>query len=262
MNTHGTSGPALAGRIALVTGGAGGLGAVLCRALAARGATVIACDVDEEGLQRVAAVNIVEQSSSDESNDETSGGIHALRMNLADAQDIQRGVQTVLREHGGVDILIHAAVRHFAGDDGHEGRAFVHHSPQQVMETLAVNVTGPTLLAQLLCQGMIERRWGRIVLVGSMHRSGTPGLVMYAAGKAFLNTLARGLFLELREHNIVAAVANPGGMNTRLHGFRYPWMLDPAVVAETIVNLLTLPDGVAALSFEMVPHDPEHPDAF
>jgi NAD(P)-dependent dehydrogenase (short-subunit alcohol dehydrogenase family) len=183
-------------------------------------------------------------------------------MNLADAEDIQRGVPTVLREHGGVDILIHAAVRHFAGDDGHEGRAFAHHSPQQVMETLAVNVTGPTLLTQLLCQGMSERRWGRIVLVGSMHRSGTPGLVMYAAGKAFLNTLARGLFLELREHNIVVSVANPGGMNTALHGFRYPWMLDPAVVAETIVGFLELPEGVAALSFEMVPHDPEHPDAF
>lgn len=235
----------LEGRVALVTGAAGGLGGALCRALASRGATVVACDVNEDGLQRVAGENV-----------------HPLRMDLADTEDIQRGVETVTREHGGADILVHAAVRHFAGEDGGEARAFVRHSPAQVTETLATNIVGPTLLAQLLCGGMIERRWGRIVLVGSMHRSGTPGLVMYAAGKAFLNTLARGLFLELREHNIVAAVANPGGMNTGLHGFRYPWMLDPAIVAETIVSHLALPEGVAALSFEMVPHHPEHPDAF
>jgi hypothetical protein len=39
-------------------------------------------------------------------------------------------------------------------------------------------------------------------------------------------------------------------------------MLDPAVVAETIVEHLALPGGVAVLSFEMVPHHPEHPDTF
>jgi NAD(P)-dependent dehydrogenase (short-subunit alcohol dehydrogenase family) len=238
----------LNGRIALVTGAAGGLGGALCHALARRGVNVVACDVDLPGLQRLA--------------DESRGGIVGWRMDLADPEDIQRGVASITAAHGAIDILIHAAVRHFPNDDGSEARPFVAHSVAQVLETVAVAVTGPTLLTQLVCQSMVQRRTGQIVLTGSMHRSGSAGLVMYAAAKAYLNAFARGLFLELREHNIVTSVANPGGMHTALHGYRYPWMLDPAVVAETIVGHLALPEGVALLSFEMVPHDPAHPDLF
>ncbi len=235
------------GCIALVTGAAGGLGSALTHVLVRRGLKVIACDVDMTGLQRLA---------------DASEAIVPWRMNLADPEDIQRSVAEITRLHGEVDILIHTAVRHFANDAGHETRSFVDHTSAQLMETLAVAVTGPTLLTQLICRRMVQRRRGRIVLTGSMHRSGSAGLVMYSAAKAYINALARGLFLELREHNIVTMVANPGGMHTGLHGYRYPWMLDPVVVAETIVGHLDLPGGVAVLSFEMVPHDPAHPDSF
>lgn len=85
---------------------------------------------------------------------------------------------------------------------------------------------------------------------------------MYAAAKAYINALARGLFLELREYDIISSVANPGGMNTSLHWHRHSWMLDPSVVAETIVQQIALPSNVALLSFDMVPHDPAHPDGF
>jgi 2,3-dihydro-2,3-dihydroxybenzoate dehydrogenase len=223
----------LRGRLALVTGAAGGLGGALVRSLSQRGATVVACDVDTGRLGRL-----------------ESGRVHPWRMDLSDPEDIQRGLQAIAAEH------------HFAGDDGDEPRAFVDHSPSQVLETLAVAVTGPTLLTQLVCKRMVERRSGRIVLTGSMHRTGAAGLVMYSAAKAYVNALARGLFLELREYDVVTSVANPGGMHTALHRHRHPWMLDPAVVAETIVEQLALPGGVAVLSFEMVPHHPEHPDSF
>jgi NAD(P)-dependent dehydrogenase (short-subunit alcohol dehydrogenase family) len=232
-------------RLALVTGAAGGLGSALVRSLSQRGTAVVACDVDTASLGRL-----------------ESGRVHPWRMDLSDPEDIQRSLQAITAKHGDVDILIHAAVRHFAGDDGNEPRDFVNHSPSQVLETLAVAVTGPTLLTQLVCKRMIERRFGRIVLTGSMHRTGTAGLVMYSAAKAYINALARGLFFELREYDVITSVANPGGMHTALHRHRYPWMLDPAVVADTIVEYLALPGGVAVLSFEMVPHHPEHPDTF
>lgn len=241
----------LAGRTALVTGAAGGLGGALTLALSSRGAKVIACDVNTDGLSGL------------QSGEGSEGGtIHAQRMNLADPEDVQRGVEAILREHGSVDILIHTALRHFAGDDGNELREFANHSPAQVLETLGVSIIGPTLLTQLLCKGMIERWWGRIVLTGSMHRAGAAGLVMYTAAKSYINTLARALFLELRDYNVVTSVVNPGGMNTALHGYRYPWMLEPASVAELILDHLSLPERVAVLSFDVVPHDPEHPDLF
>ncbi len=221
------------------------MGGALVRSLSQRGAAVVACDVDTGGLGRL-----------------KSSRVHPWRMDLADPEDIQRSLRSIVAEHGEIDILIHAAVRHFAGDNGDELRDFVNHSTSQVLETLAVAVTGPTLLTQLVCKRMVERRSGRIVLTGSMHRTGTAGLVMYSAAKAYINALARGLFLELREYDVITSVANPGGMHTALHRHRYPWMLDPAVVAETIVEHLVLPGGVALLSFEMVPHHPEYPDTF
>ena len=242
---------ALRGQVALVTGAAGGLGSALVRSLARHGAVVVACDVDDEGLQRV----------KDAAHGDGAGAVHPRHLDLADPEEIQRSVAVITAEHGDIDLLIHAAVRHFPGAVGKEARPFVEHSPAQVLETLAVAVTGPTLLTQLVCQRMVERRRGRIVLTGSMQRHGAAGIVMYAAAKAYVNALARGLFLELREYGIVASVANPGGMNTGLHWHRHGWMLDPAVVAETIVQQLTLPSNVAVLSFEIVPHDPAHPDA-
>lgn len=238
---------ALAGQVALVTGGAGGLGGALVRSLARQGATVIACDVDPEGLTRLAEARL--------------SNVHPRRLDLTDPHDIERGVVGITAEHDDLDILIHAAVRHFPSEVGKELRPFVDHSPAQVLETLAVAVTGPTLLTQLVCKRMVQRRRGRIVFTGSMLRQGTAGIVMYAAAKAYVTALARGLFLELREHNIVAAVAHPGGMNTGLHWHRHGWMLDPTVVADAIVQHLLLPGNVAVLSFEMVPNDSEHPDA-
>jgi NAD(P)-dependent dehydrogenase (short-subunit alcohol dehydrogenase family) len=238
----------LKGRVALVTGAAGGLGSALAQALARRGATVLAADVD------IAALHSMHNGAE--------ASIEPLYLNLTEPRDIVRCVETITRERGRVDILAHTAIRHFAGDDGHELRPFTDHSVEQVLETLAVSVTGPTLLTQLVCRGMLERRSGSIVFTGSMHRTGTAGIAMYTAAKAYVNTLARALFLELREHNITTLVANPGGMHTNLHGYRYPWMLDPVVVAEAIANQLMLPEGVAVLSFEIVPHDPENPDGF
>ncbi len=238
----------LAGQLALVTGAAGGLGAALTIALAANGATVVACDVNVEVLDQVASG--------------AGGRVHPQMMDLRDPEQIQRCVSEVTEQHGDIDIVAHAAIRHFAADDGNELRAFTNHTPTQVLETLAVAITGPTLLTQLVAQRMVARRTGRIVFTGSMHRNGAAGLAMYAAAKAYLNTLARGLFLELREYDVTTMVSNPGGMHTGLHQHRYPWMLDPAIVADTIVGTLLQPRNVALLSFDMVPHNVEHPDGF
>jgi 2,3-dihydro-2,3-dihydroxybenzoate dehydrogenase len=237
----------LDGQIAVVTGAAGGLGSALVRSLVRRNAIVAGCDLNIEKIPNV---------SSD------GGVVYPYRLDMRDPGDIERGIEAITTNHGNVDILIHAAVRHFPSEVGKEARPFIDHSPAQVLETLAVAVTGPTLLTQLVCKKMVERGTGRIVFTGSMHRNGTAGLVMYAAAKAYINALARGLFLELREYDIISSVANPGGMNTGLHWHRHSWMLDPSIVAETIVQQIVLPSNVALLSFDMVPHDPAHPDGF
>ncbi len=248
MSEPSTAEQPLRGQVALVTGAAGGLGSALTTQLAQHGATVMACDVNRAGIDQIAS--------------QFPSLVSPQFLDLSDPDEIQRCTADIHRQHEHVDILIHAAIRHFAGDDRSEVRAFTDHTPAQLLETLAVAITGPTLLTKLVAERMVARRAGRIVFTGSMHRTGTAGLAMYAAAKAYLNALARGLFLELREHDITTLVCNPGGMHTGLHQHRYPWMLNPSIVAETVVNSLLLPGDVAMLSFDMVPHHVEHPDSF
>ena len=93
----------LQGKVALVTGAAGGLGAALATALATRGATVIACDVDLEALDR-----LVPQAGR---------RVHPQLMDLRDPDQIQRCFSDVTRDYGEIDIVAHTAIRHFGGDD-------------------------------------------------------------------------------------------------------------------------------------------------
>ncbi len=231
--------PSLAVQVTVVTGAAGGFRSALAHALARRGVLVIACDVDDEGLERLSSVG--------------DGSIHAKRVDLTDPADIEVTVERIATEHGDINILIHTAIRHVPDAVGKEARVFADHTPAQVPETLAVAITGPTLPTQLVSRQMVDRGNGRIAFTGSMHQTGTAGLVMYAAAKASINALAQGLFLELRDHDIITTIANPGGMNTDLHWHRHSWMLDPAVVAETILRQIALLGSIALPGFDKVP---------
>ncbi|MER6170174.1 SDR family NAD(P)-dependent oxidoreductase [Streptosporangium sp. NPDC001681] len=197
----------LDGRTAVVTGGAGAIGAAVCRDLAALGAGVVVADVDESGAAAIA----------DELNSESIGlgpgagaprgpraPATALRVDLADPASIE----DFCGRAGPVDILVNNAGVSIV-------EPFVTGDPAGWELMWRVNLRAPMLLTRLLLPGMIERGWGRLVFVSSDGaRAGSGGEGAYAATKAGLFGLAKTLAREAARGNVTSNVVCPGPTDT------------------------------------------------
>ncbi|MET9337714.1 SDR family NAD(P)-dependent oxidoreductase [Nonomuraea sp. NPDC003727] len=181
----------LDGRTAVVTGGAGAIGAAICADLAALGARVVVADVNEEGAAEVA-------------RSLPGGSGTAGRVDLADPDSITAFCGSA----GPVDILVNNAgvsiVEPFtAGDPAHWDLMWL------------VNLRAPMLMTKLLLPGMVERGWGRLVFVSSDGaRAGSGGEGAYAATKAGLFGLAKTLAREAARGQVTSNVVCPGPTDT------------------------------------------------
>lgn len=176
-------------RLALVTGGGRGYGAVVARQLAGAGFTVA---VLGRSLDAVAAV-------ADE-----IGGI-AIRGDVLDSEQIGDAVGSLVEEHGPVDLLVNNA-----GVGGTLGLAW-EVDPDDWWRTFEVNVRGTHLVTRAVLPGMIERRSGRIISVAS-HAGvarwpfGSP----YSTSKAALIKYGENLAAEVRRFGITVLSFHPG----------------------------------------------------
>lgn len=185
----------LAGRTALVTGGAGGIGSHICRDLAALGARVLVVDVNAAGARKVA----------DDLPD-----AEAYVVDLARPESISELVATVLEAEGGVDVLVNNA-----GWDRVE--PFLDNDPSVWDKLIAINFRAPVQLTQAFLPGQVERSWGRLVYVSSdAARNGSKGEAVYAGCKAgllgFMKTIAR----EVARAGITSNAVCPGPSDTPL----------------------------------------------
>jgi 2-hydroxycyclohexanecarboxyl-CoA dehydrogenase len=180
----------LEGRIALVTGGASGIGAAIARRLAAEGARVTIGDVDSEGAAHVAAEIDAEATPLDVTDPESARGV----------------VDAV----GGVDVLVNNA-----GTD--EFGFFTQTDPGLWERLLAVNLKGVFACTHAVLPGMQQAGYGRIVNIASeAGRVGSKGSAVYSAAKggviAFTKTIAR----ENARYGITANAIAPGPIDTPL----------------------------------------------
>src|SRR3954471_5039191 len=174
----------IAGRTALVTGAAGGLGERLARVLAAEGARVVLSGRNEAALSALA---------------EELGG-RALVADLARRDDVHR----LAREAGEVDILVNNAGIELT-------KRYLDMSDGDLDRMVAVNLTAPMLLTRDLLGGMLARGRGHVVFIASM--SGKVGVSCnepYAATKAGLIGLTRSLRAEFRDAPVGFSVVSPG----------------------------------------------------
>src|SRR3954453_17402963 len=181
---------ALHGRKALITGATGGIGGAIARALHAQGATVALSGTRRDALDALAS--------------DLGERVHMIEANLSDKDSIEALVPAAEAVMGGLDILVNNAG--ITRDN-----LFLRMKDEEWGGVLAVNLTAAFRLSRAAVKGMMRRRHGRIVNIGSVVGStGNPGQGNYAAAKAGLIGLSKALAAEVASRNITVNVVAPG----------------------------------------------------
>jgi 3-oxoacyl-[acyl-carrier protein] reductase len=183
----------LEGHVAVVTGGARGIGAATCRRLAEDGAAVVPFDLDREGAESVAG--------------KLPYGGMGLHCDITDEDEIAGAVSKVMERYGRIDILVNNA--------GVTRDAMFHKMQRSDWDTvLTTHLTGAFLMTQRVMPHMVERRYGRLVFLSSRAALGNRGQANYSAAKAGLQGMAKTLAIELGRYGITANVVAPGFIET------------------------------------------------
>jgi 3-oxoacyl-[acyl-carrier protein] reductase len=193
----------LAGKVAIVTGGATGIGGATSKLLAANGAHVV---VTSE--QPVAAI----QAFADEI---VAGGgtASALSCDVTDPGAVSALVASVEKAQGRVDILVNCAGLCFFG-------SVEEMEATKVTKMFAVNVTGPISLISAVLPVMRRQGGGAIVNVSSgAAEIGVEGLAAYAASKSALRQFTRTIVPELKRSGIRINAVGPGSVRTPMLGY-------------------------------------------
>ena len=184
----------LAGKVAIVTGGARHIGAVYCRKLAAEGAAVIIADVldGDKVVQEITAAG---------------GRAMALKVDVSKEEDtIQMAAETV-KTFGRIDILVNNAAIFI----NIQRQPFYEITAEEWDRVSAVNIKGPFLCAKAVFPQMKEQRTGKIINISSSTAfAGTPLFLHYVASKAALIGMTRSLAREVGEFGICVNAIAPG----------------------------------------------------
>ena len=206
--------PQLDGAVAVVTGAGTGIGREISLRLAADGADVVLTGRSAGPMEEVAAeVRAV------------GGRASVVRMDLREPASIEAAAKAVQEEFGRVDVLVNNS------GVGGPSAPLWEIDPEEWEDTFRVNVTGTFLVCRAFLPGMVERRSGSVVVIGSM--TGKRPLVNrtpYAASKTALIGLVRTLAFELGPHGIRVNLVSPGPVE----GKRIQWVLEQQARARGI----------------------------
>jgi 2-hydroxycyclohexanecarboxyl-CoA dehydrogenase len=187
-----------ADRVAIVTGGASGIGRATAVDLAREGATVVVADIDEAAAE-MAAGEIA-----------AFGHASARRLDVTDAAQARAVVDGIARELGRIDILVSNA-----GWD--RAMPFVDTSEEFWDRVISVNLRGHLAMTHAVVPHMVERGWGRIVTVASdAGRVGSTGEVVYSGAKGGVIAFTKGLAREVARQGINVNCVAPGLTDTPL----------------------------------------------
>jgi 2-hydroxycyclohexanecarboxyl-CoA dehydrogenase len=185
------------GRVAVVTGGASGIGEATCHELGRRGLKVAVLDVDEQAAQRV-------------TEDLRAKGSVALGVgaDVTDRAALEQAFAKVRSELGPVSVLVTCA-----GLFGFS--PFLEITQEAWARIIDVNLTGTFHCCQVALPDMLDAKWGRIVMISSSSaQRGSPFAAHYAASKGAVLTLTKSLAREYAAHGITVNTIPPSGIET------------------------------------------------
>jgi 2-hydroxycyclohexanecarboxyl-CoA dehydrogenase len=225
---EGMQGLSLQGRVAVVTGGAGGIGSQICDDLASLAARVVVADVQETDARSVA--------------DRLPNAV-PIGVDLADEESVDTFATRCRETVGAVDILVGCAAITLL-------ERFVESDKREWDRHWKINLRANMQLSHAFLPAMIDREWGRLVFISSDGaRAGSSGEVVYSAAKAGLMGLAKSLAREVARYGVTSNVVCPGVTdtpNTRRHQQENPRLHD-ALVKRIPARRMGTPAEISAM---------------
>lgn len=217
----------LEGKVVLITGGAGGIGAATARRFAREGALIAVNDVSVTDLEAVAG-------------DLRAAGTKVLAVagDITRKTDVEDMVREVAASFERVDVLVNNA-------GINRDAMLAKMAEEQWDAVLAVNLKGTFLCAQAVLPGMRERGWGRVINTSSVGALGNIGQANYAASKAGVIGLTRTLALEYAKYGVTVNCVAPGAVMTRMLA-GVPDHVKERIVAQIPVGRIAQPEEIAA----------------
>jgi 3-oxoacyl-[acyl-carrier protein] reductase len=184
------------GQVALVTGASRGIGAAIALALAERGLKVIGTATSDEGAAKISQTLAA------------FAGCRGQNLNVNDAAGVDAVIETIVKEHGGLQILVNNAG--ITRDN-----LAMRMKDDEWDAVLDTNLKAVFRMSRAVMRTMMKQRYGRIISITSVvGASGNPGQANYAAAKAGVAGMTRALARELGSRNITVNCIAPGFIET------------------------------------------------
>lgn len=229
------------GKVAIVTGGASGIGLAIVERLAAKGVKCVVADVDASGGESIAT-------------ELQKAGAECLFVaaSVSQAGDVRHLVEATIARFGRLDILVNNA--------GLQFMAPIVDFPEERWDTLiGVMLTGTFLCCKYALPHMIQQKWGRIINISSVHgKVASPFKVAYVSAKHGMLGLTKVVALEMGEHNITCNAICPAFVRTplvekqiadqaRLNGMSEEDVVQQIMLSPAAIRRLLEPREVASL---------------
>ncbi len=219
---------ALAGKVALVTGGSRGIGAAIAKRLAADGASV-AVTYSKGADAAASVVKAIERAG---------GKAIAIQADAADDKAVKAAVEKTVATFGGLDVLVNNAGTAIP-------KTFEETTLEEMDRVIDINIRGTLAATQAALRHM--KSGGRIISIGSAvgERVQVPGLVAYSATKGAVKIFTQGLSREVGSRGITVNNVQPGPIDTDLNPAAGDWAVSQK--AATALDRYGRVDEVAAL---------------
>ena len=229
----------LDGKVSLITGGAGGIGAATALELARLGSNIMIVDWRTDGRAMEVKEKIV-----------SLGKVCCLlQADMSVPEEVTHSVQETVSQMGSVDVLVHAAGGGVPG-------SLLEVTPEAWYRAFDIHLHAVFHLCRAAVPFMKNKREGAIILISSAAGArGCAGTIAYGVAKGALPQFARSLARELADDNIRVNAVSPGIIRTRFQDF-----LTPEQVKNNIANRIPLhregrPEDVAEVIAMLVTHD-------
>jgi len=232
----------LTGQVAIVTGGASGIGGATCRALKARGVRVVAVDMNPQKL--------AEQKQS-------GGCDEPLSLDVRREEDMEKMARETVERFGRIDILVASAG--ILRGTGSTPRPLANVSVEEWDQVIETNLRGMFLSNRAVLPAMLRQRRGNIVNISSVSgQKGRPFDAPYCASKFGVIGMSESLAEEVRNSGIRVQIVLPDAVDTPMWDQngpvpRPPNAVSPDRVAEVIVYLLAQPADTMIPSVVVAP---------